>query len=64
MKYECFNCGKKFAKQYELFLHYDFHKGEPIVNAAGCTCGKDYDIRSGNCLHCGTTHSTGWAVKA
>jgi len=61
-KYECFNCGKKFAKQYEMLLHYDFHKGEPVIRAAGCFCGGEYDVRLGKCLECGVIHSAGWVV--
>jgi DNA-directed RNA polymerase subunit N (RpoN/RPB10) len=65
MKYNCYNCGKKYAKQYELMLHLDFHKGEPVVREHGCYCGASYDIRLGKCLECGHVHSTGWAlVKA
>jgi len=58
----CFNCGKTFAQQYQLLLHYDFHKGEPVVRQAGCLCGADYDIRCGKCLECGHVHSAGWVV--
>ena len=61
-KYECYNCGKKFKAQYELLLHYDFHKGEPVVREVGCFCARDYDVRSGVCLHCGYVHSQGWAL--
>jgi DNA-directed RNA polymerase subunit RPC12/RpoP len=61
-KYECFNCGKTFAKRYEEMLHMDFHKGEPVVRAAGCFCGADYDIRNGKCAKCGHIHSAGWVV--
>jgi len=63
MKYKCFDCGKRFAKQYEVMLHADFHKGEPIVRALGCVCAQDYDVRSGKCEHCGYVHSQGWGLK-
>ena len=61
--YECFNCGKTFEAQYQLLMHYDFHKGEPTVRAAGCMrCAQDYDVRCGKCLKCGYVHSAGWVV--
>ena len=63
MKYKCFNCGKAFAKQYEMLLHYDFHKGEPVIRETGCICGAGYDIRAGKCFDCGYIHSTGWVVS-
>lgn len=61
--YTCFNCGKVFARSYELMLHYDFHRGEPVVREAGCVCAQDYDVRCGFCLNCGYIHSTGWIIR-
>jgi ribosomal protein L37E len=61
-KYLCEDCGKRFEKQYQIMLHADFHKGEPIVREVGCICGNFYDVRRGSCQHCGYVHSTGWRV--
>jgi len=62
MKYECYNCGKKFEKQYQLLLHYDFHKGEPTVRPTGCVCAGTWDVRAGKCLECGRVYTQGWAL--
>lgn len=62
--YKCFDCGATFTEQYRLLLHYDLHKGEPVVREAGCFCGDNYDIRMGYCQACGYVHSTGWRVVA
>jgi len=59
---KCWDCGKIFAESYQLLLHYEFHRGEPVVRQAGCFCGQDYDIRRGSCISCGFVHSTGWRV--
>jgi ribosomal protein L37E len=61
-KHECENCGKTFAEKYKLLLHYDFHRGEPVVREMGCGCGDMYDVRMGYCGNCGFVHSTGWRV--
>jgi DNA-directed RNA polymerase subunit N (RpoN/RPB10) len=60
--YKCFNCGKLFEKQYQMLLHYDFHKGETVVREAGCVCGAGYDVRCGKCLECGAVYSAGWVL--
>jgi ribosomal protein L37E len=59
---KCWDCGKVFAQNYLLMLHYELHRGEPQVRAAGCVCGQDYDVRRGSCQACGFIHSTGWRV--
>jgi len=60
MKYKCPNCAKRFAKQYELLLHYGFHAGEPVVRENGCACGEMYDIRSGKCFACDRVYQSDW----
>lgn len=60
--HKCENCGKVFAEKYQLLLHYDFHKGEPVVREVGCWCGASYDVRVGKCQECGHVHSKGWAL--
>ena len=62
MKYECYNCGKTFAKHYQLLLHYDFHKGEPTVRPSGCFCASTWDVRAGKCFDCGQIYTEGWVL--
>ena len=60
---KCWNCGKIFAESYQLLLHYDFHKGEPVIRAMACgNCAQDADIRSGVCNACGYVFASGWRV--
>jgi hypothetical protein len=62
-KYECFDCGKQFEKQYQWMLHHDFHRGEPVVRATACIrCVADVDVRSGVCHKCGVVQSSGWTL--
>jgi DNA-directed RNA polymerase subunit RPC12/RpoP len=60
--YTCEDCGKTFPAQFQLMLHADFHKGEPVVREKGCFCANYWDIRRGSCHHCGYIHTNGWRV--
>ncbi len=63
-KYECFDCGKIFVKQWERMLHEsNVHQGEPVIRPVACTrCASDIDIRNGSCTTCGYVLSAGWVT--